>query len=275
VLDSSAPAVVCIDGPVCRLRLNRPDKLNALDAATQSELQCCLNELAERPEIAVLVLSGEGRAFSAGFDVSEAAASISRDRDVTWTRRRHAMGAWQRLLEQLEAIPQVTVASIHGHCVGGGALLAIACDIRVGADDLRVRIPELAIGFPLTWAGVPRLTREVGLPLARDLVMTGRVLDAPAALATRFVQRLVPRHELAERTDELVGELIAMPAGPLAITRSVFSAIGRERLGAVAWADADILGWCSTEPDTLTAGISYLGRRSAARGATPPAPTGR
>src|SRR5207244_10878209 len=108
-----------------------------------------------------------------------------------WAQRRHAMGAWQRLLDLLERVPQVTVASIQGHCVGGAALLAVACDLRIGAHDLQVRIPELAIGIPLTWGGVPRLVRELGLPLARDLVMTGRVRDGPSALAAGFVQRLV------------------------------------------------------------------------------------
>jgi enoyl-CoA hydratase/carnithine racemase len=244
-----------LDGPVCRLRLNRPAKLNALDGATLRELHDHFTLLADAPEIAVVVLSGEGRAFSAGADLSAAGQS-----EMTWAERRHAFGAWQRLLDLLERIPQVTVASIHGHCIGGAALLAVACDIRIGADDLRVQIPELAIGIPLTWAGIPRLVREVGLPLARDLVMTGRTLDGPAALASGFVQRMASRSDLDTATTGLVAELLAMPSGPLAITRSMFSALSRDALGAAAWADADILAWSGAEPESRAAAAAYVTR---------------
>ena len=88
--------------------------------------------------------------------------------------RRHRAGTWQRLLEQFDRLPQVTVAGLHSHVIRGAALLAAACDIRIAAPDTVVRIPELAIGIPLTWAGIPLLVREVGLPAARDWVMTCR-----------------------------------------------------------------------------------------------------
>ena len=251
------------EGRVCRLRLNRPDRLNALNLDVYTELHAHLERLSNEPDISVVVLSGEGRAFSAGADLGGfTSGTPAADKGPTWARRRHGMGIWQRLLDLLERIPQVTVASVHGHCVGGAALLAVACDIRIGADDLRVQIPELAIGIPLTWAGIPRLAREIGLPMARDIVMTGRRLDGPELLACGFVQRLVPAGELAEATDRLVDELLAMPAGPLAITRSMFSAIGRDRLGAVAWADADILGWSLGEPESQAAAVEYTQRRA-------------
>jgi enoyl-CoA hydratase/carnithine racemase len=168
------------------------------------------------------------------------------------------MGAWQRLLDLLERIPQVTVASIHGHCIGGAVLLAVACDIRIAADDIRVRIPELAIGIPLTWGGIPRLARELGLPLARDLVMTGRVLDGPAGLAAGFVQRLVPAGDLEQATKGIVAELLAMPPAPLAMARAAFSALSRERLGAGAWADPDLLSWSITEEESRAAAGAYI-----------------
>src|SRR5207237_2290366 len=87
--------------------------------------------------------------------------------------QRRANGAWQRLLDDIEHLPQVTVAQLHGHVIGGAVLLAAACDFRVGADDPSVWIPELALGVRLPWAGIPRLAREIGLPRTRELVMTG------------------------------------------------------------------------------------------------------
>jgi enoyl-CoA hydratase/carnithine racemase len=242
------------DERVCRVRLNRPEKLNALNDDVRRGLHDAFAALADEPDIAVVVLSGEGRSFSAGADLLGAAPPTT---SSTWAARRHAIGGWQRLLELLERIPQVTVASVHGHCIGGAALLAAACDLRIGADQLAVRIPELAIGIPLTWEGIPRLAREIGLPLARDLVMTGRTLDAHQALACGFIQRLAPADGLGAATDALVAELLAMPPGPLALTRAMFGALGRERLGVAGWADADILAWSFTEEEGRAAARDY------------------
>jgi enoyl-CoA hydratase/carnithine racemase len=239
---------------VWRVRLNRPDKLNALNDDVRAGLHDAFAALADEPDVAVVVLSGDGRAFSAGADLVGAAAPPS---SPSWAARRHAVGGWQRLLQLMERVPQVTVASVHGHCIGGAALLAAACDLRIAADTLSVRIPELAIGIPLTWEGIPRLAREIGLPLARDLVMTGRSLEAAEAQSCGFVQRLVPAADLAAATDSLVAELLAMPAGPLALTRGMFGALGRERLSPAGWADADILAWSFTEDEGRAAARDY------------------
>jgi enoyl-CoA hydratase/carnithine racemase len=251
-------------GRVCRLTLNRPDKLNALNEDVRRGLHDALTELADQPDVSVVLIAGSGRAFSAGADL---AGQPPVDDAATWAARRHAMGAWQRLLDLLERVPQVTVASLHGHCIGGAVLLAAACDLRIADASLRVRIPELAIGLPLTWAGIPRLARELGLPIARDLVMTGRTLSGDEALQCGFVQRLVPagNAELAPATDALVDELLAMPPGPLALTRAMFAALGREQLGAAAWADADVLAWSSSEDEYRAAATSYV-RRNLSRG---------
>jgi enoyl-CoA hydratase/carnithine racemase len=243
---SSTAALHRLDEPsVRRLRLNRPEKLNALNAEIRDRLWVELNGLGEDPAVRVLVLSGSGRAFSAGVDL---AAAVSEREQGNWTEQRHAAGKWQRILDLLEAIPQVTVAALHGHCIGGAALLAASCDLRVGADDLQVRIPELELNIPLTWGGLPRLRREIGLPLTRDLVMSARTLAADEALRAGFIQRLVPRDQLEAATDELVRDLLAMPAAPLAMTRAALSALSRDQVGVASWADADLLRWATREP---------------------------
>lgn len=254
-----SPVVVDRAGEVCRIRLNRPEKLNALNDDVRRGLAKAFDDLADDVSVRVVVLSGEGRSFSAGADL--ASGAIAAESGASWSARRHTFGGWQRLLERMESVPQVTVAQLHGHCIGGAALLAAACDLRIAADDLSMRIPELAIGIPLTWAGVPRLVREIGLPMARDLVMTGRTLDAAGALACGFVQRVVPAAELETATAGLVKELLDMPAGPLAITRSMFAALGRKRLGSAGWADADLLAWSGREPEAKDAAASYVERR--------------
>lgn len=248
-------------GTVRWLTLNRPEKLNALDHLIRVELDRQFRALEDRPDISVVVLRGNGRSFSGGADIATPAPGT--DAALTWTTRRHEAGVWQRLLDLLERLPQVTVASLHGHCYGGAALLAASCDIRVADETLRVRIPEVAMGIPLTWAGVPRLVREIGLPMARDLVMTGRILVAQEALTVGFVQRLVASGQLATATAELVDELTSMTSAPLAMTRAMFAAITRDQLSATGWADPDLLAWSLREPEAVDAAIAYVEERRA------------
>jgi enoyl-CoA hydratase/carnithine racemase len=247
---------VSIDGPVARLTLNRSAKLNALNEEMRKALADALDDLEERPEVRVLVLGGAGRAFSAGADLSSTAyPPVEGD----WATRRHRTGTWQRLLEQLDRIPQVSVARLHGHVIGGAALLAAACDIRIAADDTVVRVPELAIGVPLTWAGIPFLVREVGLPLARDWIMTCRPVAPEELQRSGYAQRVVAAAELDSAVEKCVAQLLAVPPGPLAMTRAMMSAIGRTSPAMVAaWGDADHQQWSFTEAEYRQAARSYI-----------------
>jgi enoyl-CoA hydratase/carnithine racemase len=247
-----------IEDRVARLTLTRGAKLNALNDDVRRALASALDELDERPDVSVLVLAGEGRSFSAGADLSSTAYPPV---EGEWSTRRHRTGTWQRLLEQFGRIPQATVAKLHGHVIGGAALLAAACDIRVAADDTVLRIPELAIGIPLTWAGIPLLVREVGLPLTRDWVMTCRAVEAAELLRSGYAQRVVERDQLDAAVDQCVAELLAVPPGPLSMTRAMTAAIGRADPAMVAgWADADLQQWSFTEAEYREAARAYLKR---------------
>ena len=154
------------------------------------------------------------------------------------------------MLEQLERIPQVTIASMKGHVIGGGALLATACDFRIISNHVVLRIPELALGFPNVWNGTPLLAREVGLPRAREWVMTARKVYAAELQQSGWAQRLASAGNLAQETDKLIAELLAIPAASLAMTRSMTSALGRSASGmAMGWADADLQQWAFTEEE--------------------------
>lgn len=238
-------AVVRVEhrGEVVVLTLDRPARRNALSEAVREELQRAIDVLSGRAAVRVVVLAGEGTSFSAGADLDDRPA-VAPDAAA----RRLAAGRWQRLLEALERLPQVTVARLHGHVIGGAALLAAACDLRVAATDVSIRIPELALGIPLTWGGLPRLAREMGLPRTRELVMTGRTLGAEEAQVWGFVHRLAARDSLDAAVDGLVAELLAQPAGPLALTVAATRALGRASAAAeLSWADADLLRWSLRE----------------------------
>lgn len=258
-MDATADIRISLEPPVARLTLTRPQALNALNDDIRRALDAALDTLEERPEVRIVVLSGEGRAFSAGADLRHTAyPPVHGD----WITRRHRTGTWQRVLERFGRIPQVSVARLHGHVVGGAALLAAACDIRIAADDTVLRIPELAIGIPLTWAGIPLLVREVGLPLTRDWVMTGRAVGIDELLRSGFAQRAAARHDLDTAVEACVAELLAVPPGPLAMTRAMTSAIGRASPATLAgWGDADHQQWAFTEDEYRQAARAYIDDR--------------
>lgn len=247
-----------IDGRVARFTLRRPERLNALNDDLRIGLRDCLTELEDRPDVGILVIRGDGRAFSAGADLTGTAyPPIVGD----WATRRHLTGHWQRVIDQLGRIPQVTVAGVHGHVIGGGALLAGICDLRIADEATVLRIPEVLIGMPLAWAGFPILAREVGLPHARDWIMTGRSVPADELLRTGFVTRLAPAGGLDEALDELVAELLAVPPGPLAISRGQSIAAGRaDPSVAIGWADPDLQQWTFTEDEYRATARRYLER---------------
>ncbi|MEX2080155.1 MAG: enoyl-CoA hydratase/isomerase family protein [Dehalococcoidia bacterium] len=229
-----------------------------LNIGVLKELQAACDSLGRDLETRVVVLQGLGRAFSAGADLKPEPAPAGAPRAAAgWVQRRRGAGAWQRFLDSWEALPQVTVARVQGWCIGGAMLLAIACDIRVGARDAKFSIPEVALGIPLTWGGLPRLAREIGLPRTRDLVMTRRVVAAEEALAWGIVTRLEGEDGLDAALEVCLAELLAMPAGPLELTKASLAAIGKPIL-AMGWADADLLQWSEREEDRAAAMEAYV-----------------
>ena len=203
---------VSIEASVGRLVLARPAKLNTLNRGLLEELARAAAWFDEQAGVKVVVISGEGRAFSAGFDLS----------DPSWNElgppEQSAM-VGRAMAEAIGGMQAITIASIHGHCVGGAVVLASACDLRVVAAGAMFRIPEVDLGIPLFWTGVPRLIRELGPALTKELILTGRAFGAAEAHAIRFVNRVVSDDELHSHTSALAAELAAKPALLLRMTK--------------------------------------------------------
>lgn len=241
-------------GEVRTIRLNRPERLNALGDGMRRSIAAAVAETVEHPS-RVVVLEGAGRAFSAGADLKGDGAPPA---ERTWRQRRRDAGAWQRLLDDIEALPQVTVASIHGYCIGGAFLLASACDLRVASEETVFSIPEVAIGIPLTWAGIPRLAREIGISRTREIILTGRRVTAREALEWGFLHRVGERD--AERA-RAVQELLDMPETPLLMSKDALRAYGRTVVSfEAAWADPDLIAWSGREPESGAAAQAYAQR---------------
>jgi enoyl-CoA hydratase/carnithine racemase len=239
---------------VARLELARPSVLNALSVELLDEVASVCRWLAGRSEVRVVVLSGEGRAFSAGADLSTFARLSATDGTA-----RDAADAGDRAASAIEALPQVTLAAIHGRCVGGGVVLALACDLRFAGAGTRFSIPEVDLGIPLAWGGIPRLLREVGPAVARDLVLTCREFGADDALRTGMISRVVADDHLGAEVTE-VAEALAVKAR-LPVRATLDAVAAATGLGAPhGWSDADSLLAALADPESRAAGQRYLER---------------
>jgi enoyl-CoA hydratase len=191
---------------IALLRLDRPDARNAIDTAMLDELLAHLATAREDDGVRVLVLSStDHMALSAGADVREALDEAGRV---------HRMELFARLYDELTGFPKPTVAACHGSCVGGGAEIAVACDLRVGGSNLRLRFPGAALGVPV---GPARLVSLCGLSVAKYLLLTSKEVGADQALRWGLVHRVAPAQATEEAAVELAAAVAANP--PEAVAR--------------------------------------------------------
>jgi enoyl-CoA hydratase len=192
--------------------------LNALDVAHAEELAERLSSLAADPEARVVVLTGAGeKAFVAGADIK-----YMLDLDVLAARRWGELG--QRCANLLETMAKPTIAALNGFALGGGCELALACDVRYAAANARLGQPEINLGIIPGWGGTQRLSRIAGLGVAKELVLTGRVVVAEEALRLGLVSAVYEPGELLERTLEVARSLAAKSAVALAYAKEALNA---------------------------------------------------
>jgi enoyl-CoA hydratase/carnithine racemase len=247
-------------GSVARLTLTRPDKRNALSPELLGELIDAARALDARPEVKVAILSGAGRSFCAGFDLDAFAAQEAEGH----TRETADLG--RRMADAVTAMRAITIAQVHGHCVGGGLVLAAACDLRVVAEDTVFSIPEVELGIPLAWGGIPRLVREIGPAMTKELVLTCRPFTAAEARALGFVNRVVRADGLAPEVEALAAQLAERSALTLVATKTHVNAVAEE-LASTAGAvrDADVLVAAVADPASRAAAARYLEGRARPR----------
>jgi enoyl-CoA hydratase len=198
--------------PLAVLTLDRPKALNALNAATLVELASAFEDLRTDPGVRVILLTGAGRAFAAGADIRELAA-VPPEEGRAFSLR------GQGVFRRIETLGKPVIACIQGFALGGGCELAMACTLRLAADDARLGQPEVKLGVLPGYGGTQRLPRLVGRGAALKLLLTGAIIDAGEALRIGLVDEVVPAAELMARAEALAVE-IALNA-PLAVAATL------------------------------------------------------
>ncbi|CAN5507158.1 enoyl-CoA hydratase-related protein [soil metagenome] len=197
---------------IATITVNRPDKLNALNDALMAELGIAIREAGQRNDIGAVLLTGAGRAFVAGADISELV-----DQTATEGKARSERG--QRTFRLFDTSPKPTLAAVNGFALGGGCELAMACHIRVASEKAKFGQPEVKLGLVPGYGGSQRLPRLVGKGRALELLMTGDMIDAAEAHRIGLVNRVVAPDALIETSRSILKTIVAN--GPLAVAHCI------------------------------------------------------
>ncbi|MCL6634798.1 MAG: enoyl-CoA hydratase/isomerase family protein [Peptococcaceae bacterium] len=204
--------IVEVEGFTGLVTINRPKVLNALNLETLKELEEAVTGLEVNPEVRAIIITGAGdKAFVAGADISFM-------QSLTPLQARGFARTGQKVLSQIENLSKPVIAAVNGFALGGGCELAMACDIRVASEKARFGQPEVNLGIMAGFGGTQRLTRLVNPGIAKEMLFTGDMYDAQAALRMGLVNHVVPAGELMDFCKAMAGRIAAK--GPVAVRLS-------------------------------------------------------
>jgi len=245
------------EAPLGWIVIDRPDKLNALNAQTVKELYTAFMSLRDDPEIKCLILTGSGdKAFVAGADIGE----LSK---LNHTSGKDYVLEGQELTKLIENYRKPVIAAVNGYALGGGTELALSCHIRIASDNAKMGQPEVKLGLIPGFGGTQRLARLVGKGKAMELILTGKVITAQEALAIGLVNRVVPQSDLVSTCETLAGEMIAN--APLALEYSI-RAINEgldKKLSEGLLLEAELFGTACSSEDSDEGTKAFLEKRKA------------
>ena len=222
------------------IRLERP-KMNALNTQVQEELRAAAHAATEDEDVRAVVVYGGERVFAAGADIKEFT-------ETTYAQMAVRAGALSSAFDAVARIPKPTVAAITGYALGGGCELALACDWRVVAEDAKLGQPEIRLGIIPGAGGTQRLARLIGPARAKDLVFSGRMVDADEALRIGLADRVAPAAEVYQTALALVRQYVDGPALALrAAKQAVDGGLDRDLAAGLAWESQLFAGLFATE----------------------------
>lgn len=240
------------EGAVGHLRLNRPDKLNAMDAAMVDVLAVRCREIEHDPKIRVVILSGEGKAFCAGGDIDAWSAETPEDFGRHWVRDGHTA------FDALARLRQPVIAVLDGHALGGGLEVAACADYRIAEEHIKIGQPETGLGIIPGWSGTQRAVRRFGAQNVRRMALFGEIFSAEDALTKGIVDRVVPKGSAMEAATELALGLAARGPRATELTKMMVNAAdGEERERIVE----SLAGALAASSEQLATGIGAFKQR--------------
>ena len=244
-------------GHVGLITINRPEVLNALNIQVLHELDQILDQVETNEDIFVLVLTGAGRSFVAGADISEMANSTASDAK-TFSHR------GSNVLLRMTRFPRPIIAAVNGYALGGGCELAMGCDIRIGSDKAKFGMPEVGLGITPGFGGTQRLARMVGMSTATELVLTSRIIDAQEALRIGLINHLYPAEEMLDRALELANVIASKPQVAVRQSKQAIRIGTQIDISSAIAFESEAFGLCFSTEDQKDAMRAFLNKEKLA-----------
>jgi len=247
-----------IKKPIATVTVNRPDKLNALNAQTIKELSTAFDELKNNDGVSVIILTGSGeKAFVAGADIKELNAL-----DMITAKEFAEFG--QSVFSKIEKSEKPVIAAVNGFALGGGCELSLACHIRIASDNAKFGQPEVNLGIIPGYGGTQRLTRQINSGRAVEYILTGDMIDANEALRLGLVNHVYPQSELMENAMKLAGKIASKGQQAIRNSLKAAKAVDNMPLTEGLKFEADLFSLCCGTEDFKEGTLAFLEKRKPA-----------
>ena len=238
------PVLIETEGPVRVLRLNRPERLNAVSLPLYRELEAALEDAASDGDVRVVVLTGAGRAFCAGADLK-----AHRQRPLGPDERREYIESGQRVHRAIQTLPRPVIAAVNGHAVGAGIELALSCDFVIVAEDAKLRLPEATLGTLIGGGTSYTLRRRVGHARAAELILLGDFFSGADAVEWGLANAAAPAEEILPRARDLADRLARNAPISMRLSKRLLDRAARLTPEEAMAAEAEALDECMASED--------------------------
>lgn len=253
-MGADSVVLTTIDGRVATVTINRPDKMNALNAAVRREFVAALDALRTNDEVRVVIVTGAGdKAFVAGADIAEFEGR-------TGLEQFRVMKGFA-MVEAADQFPKPIFAAINGYCLGGGCELAMGCDFRIASDKAKLGQPEITLGILPGAGGTQRLPRLAGMGTALKLLYTGDMVDAQEALRVGLVDEVVPHDKLMDRAREIAAKIAERSPAALQFIKEAARAAWRQSLEEGMRLETTLFGLAFSTADKEEGVKAFLAKR--------------
>ncbi|MDH3236054.1 MAG: enoyl-CoA hydratase/isomerase family protein [Alphaproteobacteria bacterium] len=247
------------DGRIAVVRFDRGDKANAMSFKVMDALQAAALELARDPELSAIVLTGQERRFTLGFDLRDPETMAVAQAGLA--EQRHRLRAGRDMCEAWMRLEPVTIAAVEGWCVGGGVALAIALDLRVASSDAKFYAPEIERGMNMSWGSVPRMTALVGPARAKRLLILAEQLDAKTALDWGLIDEVAADGGALDAARVMAARIAKLPPVPVRMIKQGIERAAHPLAEALSAMDRDQFALAQRSEDYSEAVASFLEKR--------------
>jgi enoyl-CoA hydratase len=239
---------------VCTVTINNPESLNALNSIVIKELGKVFDDIAQDNDIKVVIITGAGRAFVAGADISEMSA-------MNPAQAKEFGFKGSSLFRKIEKFPIPVIAAVNGFALGGGCELAISCDIRVASEKAKFGQPEVSLGIIPGFSGTVRLQKIVGIAVAKELIFTGRIVDSEEASRIGLVNFVVPAEELMTKANEIASKIAANAPQAVRLAKESINLSSETDTDSGVGIESNMFGLCFSTEDQKEGMEAFLAKR--------------